>query len=498
MADYRRSVSLLLIEDSPDDAMLFDRALRKDKEHEFHLNYAFSLVEGLEALKSRPYDIAVVDLALPDSVGLPTVMRVLDAAPAMPVVVMTGAYDPDVATQAIQAGAEDYVVKGSADGAVLVRTLKNALHRNKIKADLRSAQERFRTVVDSANDAILIVNDDNRITFLNPAAARLWERSADRVIGTSFLELFSSDTARQVAARMIEPSTVADGGAKPVVAEAAIPSGGRVPVEISVNPWLLEGVPHFTAIVRDITEEQRQRANRFKSEFVSVVSHELRTPLTSLLGAVKLVRSGVVGDVSDKAAQLLGLAQGNGERLLCIINDILDMSKLEAGQISVHYETAPIMEMVRQATRDNEHYAKEFQTRFVIRRQVDEDRAIRVDRNRFLQIMANLMSNAAKYAHPNTDVDVDVTSADGALRVAVTDYGEAIPESFRAQLFQPFSQADCSTTRKVGGTGLGLKITKQLVEVMGGAIDFESDPGRGTTFHVTFPEDANAESALPQ
>lgn len=243
-------------------------------------------------------------------------------------------------------------------------------------------------------------------------------------------------------------------------------------------------VDGLIGLVRDVTESKK--VERMKSEFVSTVSHELRTPLTSIRGALGLVTSGVTGDLAAKTKELLDIALANSERLSCLINDILDIEKIESGKMKFDVAVHDMAVLVQQAIVANQGYAQSRGARLEMGR---NDQAVHatVDAGRFAQVMANLISNAVKFSPPGGTVRVTVEKRNEQVRVSVHDQGEGIPESFRDRIFQKFSQADSSDTRAKGGTGLGLAITKSIVEGMGGVIGYDSQPGAGTVFNVEFP-----------
>ena len=261
--------------------------------------------------------------------------------------------------------------------------------------------------------------------------------------------------------------------------------GQRVPVEIFLQHIARAGESaRFIAIVRDITE--RKRIERMKNEFVSTVSHELRTPLTSIAGALGLVQGGVLGELSPQARQMIEIAHKNSERLGNLINDLLDMEKLMAGKMAFDLQVQPLMPLVEQALADNRPYAEARGVHFELGRRADEA-CVRADTLRLQQVLANLLSNAVKFSPAGCTVDVRVQADGERVRVAVEDCGPGIPETFRARIFEKFSQADASDARQKGGTGLGLAISRELVERMGGRIGFESVEGAGATFYFDLP-----------
>ncbi|MCK4704722.1 MAG: response regulator, partial [Gammaproteobacteria bacterium] len=227
---------------------------------------------------------------------------------------------------------------------------------------------------------------------------------------------------------------------------------------------------------------------KMKNEFISTVSHELRTPLTAIRGALGLLTGGAVGELSEQVKSMLKIAGNNTERLLLLINDILDIQKIETSEVAFNFKSLELMPIIEQALKDNESYADLHGVKLVIAKPLRNVRAY-VDKDRMMQVMANLLSNAAKFSHENDTVEISVVRHhDNTLRISVTDYGIGIPQAFQPKLFDKFTQSDSSDTRAKGGSGLGLSITKVIIEKHGGNIGFVSREGIGTTFYVELPE----------
>ncbi len=232
--------------------------------------------------------------------------------------------------------------------------------------------------------------------------------------------------------------------------------------------------------------EEATRANRVKSEFLSTVSHELRTPLTAIAGSIGLLAGGALGALPEQVLRLLQIAQKNGQRLAFLINDLLDVEKLMAGKLHFDMQPQALMPLLDQALTDNQAYAEQFGVRLVQTHRL-EGVQIEVDAQRLQQVLANLLSNAAKFSPEGGQVELGVQRLGNLVRVEVTDHGPGIADAFRARIFEKFSQADATDTRQKGGTGLGLAITRELVERMGGCIGFESEEGRGACFYFELP-----------
>ncbi|HKU69361.1 MAG TPA: HAMP domain-containing sensor histidine kinase, partial [Burkholderiales bacterium] len=233
----------------------------------------------------------------------------------------------------------------------------------------------------------------------------------------------------------------------------------------------------------DITD--LKEVERLKAEFVSTVSHELRTPLTALIGSLGLLDRQAAGKLAPDAAMFLGMAKQNGERLAALINNILDMEKMESGRMEFRLDPVAIRPLLERAVTLNAPYAEKLGVRFELG--AAEDAVVTGDEDRLLQVLTNLMSNGAKYSPKGAPVTVSASKGDGVVRVSVADRGPGVPDEFRDRIFGKFAQADGSDTRSKGGTGLGLSISRSIVEKLGGKMGFESMTGKGATFYFELP-----------
>ncbi len=234
----------------------------------------------------------------------------------------------------------------------------------------------------------------------------------------------------------------------------------------------------------DITE--KIELNQIKRDFVATVSHELRTPLTSIKGALGLLKVQLKDAESGTADRLIHIATANSDKLVSLVNDILDMEKINAGSISNNCKAESLSSIMRLASEQVEPYALQWCVGLEV--MVPEgNQYIWTDEKRAIQVLTNLLSNACKFAYPDTSVRLIAEVQSDYVKILVRNYGTGIPDEFRSQVFQPFAQADSSDTRLRGGTGLGLSISSQLVEAMGGTIGFTSIPGEETIFWFTCP-----------
>ncbi|MEP0707531.1 MAG: ATP-binding protein [Parvibaculum sp.] len=269
--------------------------------------------------------------------------------------------------------------------------------------------------------------------------------------------------------------------------EFTVPDGRAVWMRGAAAPRVgIEGRIVWDGSLVDITEQKQTES--LKTEFVSTVSHELRTPLTSIRGSLGLVVGGAAGELPEKANGLIRIALSNCERLVRLINDILDIEKIESGRMNFDMTEQPLYPLVEGAVESGRGYLSDRNVTFSL-----EDGApgaiVSVDADRMHQVMTNLLSNAVKFSPPGGEVSVRTRrTPNGILRISVRDRGPGIPEEFRSRVFGRFEQADGSDTRAQAGTGLGLNITKAIVERFDGRISFDSEPGIGTVFHVDLPE----------
>jgi PAS domain S-box-containing protein len=333
--------------------------------------------------------------------------------------------------------------------------------------------------------AVFELDPDGIVKEVNHAAELLFGYAAAELVGSHVKRLvrpqyhgdFDRDWAELIATR--EP-----------VAGVTVRNPRRDGIDLvcewTVTP-LVNPEGKLLAVIaqgRDITAQRE--AERMKKEFTSTLSHELRTPLTSIIGSLQLINSGVLGEVVPDVAELTAVAERNGQRLLDLINDILDIEKIESGKLTLSPEVMRVDELVSEALLLNKAFGERFKVRFQSRGDVPA-RTVNADRKWLQQVMTNLLSNAAKFSPEGGVVEVTTEDRDGKVRVAIHDRGTGIPEGFRNRIFGRFTQADSTTARQKGGTGLGLAICKRLVEMMQGHIGFEDRPGGGTSFWFELP-----------
>ncbi len=366
--------------------------------------------------------------------------------------------------------------------------------RKRMEASLRESEERYRQLVELSPDAIML-HRDGRLLFVNGAAMRLFgARTPEELLKIPMMDLVAPEFRDAVRTRIRKISQ--ENQSTPPMEQRLIRLDGTlIDVEAQGTPFIYQGHPAVQVVIRDISK--RKEIERMKDEFVSTVSHELRTPLTSIQGSLGLIANGVMGAMPAAAKPLVDIAYKNCSRLVLLINDILDSEKIAAGKMVFAFKEQEIMPLLEHAVESNRAYGAQYGVRLEISGAVSGAK-VDVDHDRLIQVLTNLLSNAAKFSPKGEVVTVTAARVERKIRISVTDRGPGIPVEFRDRIFQKFSQADSSDRRAKGGTGLGLSISKAIVEKHGGTLSFESESGRGSTFSVEIPERLPAPPTPPE
>jgi signal transduction histidine kinase len=350
--------AILLIEDNLGDARLLREMLKDYGTHDAAMTHVDCMSAAEKHLEQHAVDIILLDPGLPDAQGLGAIRRAHAAAPRVPLVVLTASDDESLAEQALQEGAQDYLIKGQIEVRGILRALRYAT--------------------------------------------------------------------------------------------------------------------------------ERKRLERLKDEFVSTVSHELRTPLTSIAGSLGLLMGNAAGSLPKPMARLLAIAHTNSQRLVRLVDDILDIEKIQAGRMVFNFSRVEVRSLVAQAIAANRGFAKGYGVRVRLEA-ARADAEVRADPDRLLQVVTNLLSNAVKFSPADHEVMVAIEKGTDMVRLTVRDHGPGIPIDFKPLIFEKFVQADAGDARHKGGSGLGLSIVKQIVDRLSGEVGFADAPGGGTIFHVQLP-----------
>ncbi|HKQ37087.1 MAG TPA: ATP-binding protein, partial [Verrucomicrobiae bacterium] len=385
----REPIKVLLVEDNNNDAELLKRMLSQaqatDREQEtnfippFYLQRVNTAAEGVERLKSADVDLVLLDLSLPDSSGLDTFMRIHGQAPKLPVIVLSGETNEEIAIQTMRAGAQDYLAKGRVDAPLLARAMRHAVERKRAEETIRRAKE------------------------------------------------------------------------------------------------------------------EAEHASNAKGQFLSRMSHELRTPLNAILGFAQVLESNPALPDRESVDQILK----GGRHLLDLINEVLEFSRIESGRLEISLAPVPVGEVVREVMDLIRPLAISHKVRLMGDTAISSSHYVFANRQRLKQVLLNLLANAVKYnrfdgtvtiscepsLRPVDPRDLNRKPSSGALRISIIDTGIGIPPDKMDKLFIPFERI-CGDDSEVEGTGLGLAVSKGLVEAMHGVIGVESDSGKGSIFWI--------------
>lgn len=365
----------------------------------------------------------------------------------------------------------------------MVGSLINISSRKQAEKELLTSESIKSAILKNASDAIITVDQKGIIYTTNPQVTKIFGYRQEELQQKN-IELIIPNFINTLEKTKTTAAIEMTGVRK---------SGEWFPEELTIADMKMGQATMYVIVIRDITE--RKRVEKMKNEFVSVVSHELRTPLTSIRGSVSLLLGCTVGNFSDKAKKLLKIAENNCERLLLLISDILDIEKVEAGKIDFALEVIDINKLAQEAVNISQPFADKYGITLTCLPL--KDILVEVEPNRLMQVLSNLISNAIKFSPRGSQVIISVQKIGGkTVRVNVEDNGPGISPEFATQIFQKFSQADSSTSRGKGGTGLGLYISKTIINRMHGDIYYKNKQGRGAVFYFDLPISQSTEQPI--
>ncbi len=486
----RQSINLLIVEDSEHDAALLVRELRRGG---FELSYERVDSEpGMTAAIGRQtWDIVLADYSMPRFNAKAALAVIAKSGIDTPCIVVSGSVGEETAVEVMRAGAQDLVLKHNLKRLTpaLARELEAARTRRERKAadaKLDCERQLLQQLMKGIPDAICFKDKDRRYTRLNDAERSILNIGNDAdAIGKTVDGLVPKELAQK--RRLEEERVLATGEPLVDCVEKLVAADGKA-LWLSATKAPIRGtdgdIIGIVEIARDITESKRQE--QLKNEFVATVSHELRTPLTSIMGSVGYLAGGAAGSLPDPAIRMLKIALGNCRRLVSIVNDILDIEKIEVGAMQYDRKPVEVRALVAQVIQANQSIATDYGVSVRLDNSA-ADEYLFTDPDRLTQVITNLLSNAIKFSPRHGEVIIMIENCKNMIRIGVRDRGPGIPDDYKDRIFEKFVQVDATDQREKGGAGLGLSIAKQIVCQLGGEIGFEHAPDGGTIFTVKFP-----------
>jgi PAS domain S-box-containing protein len=495
---------ILVIDDTPENLNLLSAMLT---EQGYKVRSVTKGSTGLRGANAVPPDLILLDVNMPEMNGYEVCehLKASDRTREIPVIFISALGDVLDKVKAFAVGGVDYITKPFQLEEVLAR-IENHLTIWKLQQQLQAqnerlqqeihdrakAEEKFAKVFRSSPNPIAIATvSDARFIDVNPSFLKMSGYSLDEVIGNTATELnLGKNTVAIAQTIQLLPET---GSLYNLEFEFSTKCAELKTILISLELIDLAGVPCALLIANDITERKR-----LENEFISLVSHELRTPLTSTMGALDLLGSEQLGTLNEQGQKVLSIATTNTERLIRLVNDILDLERMKSGKIFTRKMKYNAADLLTNATEAMQAMADQFQVKLIINPVEVE---LWADPDRLLQTLTNLLSNAIKFSEPGDTVYISATLSESQgveskenepllpkyLLITIQDQGRGIPEDKLQIIFERFQQVDASDSRNKGGTGLGLAICRDIIQQHDGKIWVQSILGEGSTFYVLLP-----------
>jgi PAS domain S-box-containing protein len=508
-------VRVLLVEDNPEDVLLFQRMLSHLPYMSYQLERVERLSEALIRVGADEIDIVLLDLSLPDSSGLDSFVRLHAVDTRVPIIVYTGLDDEALAIRTVQEGAQDYIVKGQVDKNLLLRAIRYAIERQRVRAAISTANDLLRALIDNIPDQVYVKDTASRFVSVNLATAHFFGKtSPEQLVGKCDFDLFSPELANQFreeeqalmrhdqACVNREVSVNDQEGNQHWILTTKVPlrdSRGNCTGLLGINRDITER-KHAEEVIRQLNQDLEQRViartadlaqavtrleeqNQARADFVSNVSHELKTPLTSMMFAIGNLLLGVAGPVPDRIATYLKMLSENCQRMSKTVADVLDLSRLESKTMRLNRVKYPFARLV---LRGIAALKAEAQTKNMdLSLAPDPGRGfVECDVFKMERVVINLVGNAIKYTPEGGRVEIVLSqraSRPGVLILEIIDNGVGIAPRHLNRVTEKYYRVG----EHIDGAGIGLSIAKEIIDLHGGWLEIKSPPsGRMKGTHV--------------
>lgn len=491
-------ITILLVEDSPSDANLLAHIFSRSHKDGWQLLHAERLDEAIEFCKNCRFDLILLDLGLPDSDGLETVTEFHKAEPNIPIVVLTGSDDDELALQALAEGAQDYLVKDQINSQLLIRAIRYAIERGQILKQLQDSEQRFRGIFDQTFQFMALLTPAGIILEINKTALDFISAQPEDLVGLPLWETTCWNHSAEIQEWLKKAiSDAAEGVFIRKEVEVCGASDRKVWIDFSVKPLQDKkgNVVMLIAEGRNISDRKRaeteilknlqkeRELNQLKSKFVSMVSHEFRNPMTVISGFVGILQSVKCPPSEEKKSKYYQRIQEAIDRMVQLLDEILAIGKNEA--VRLNYKPAPLNleEFCRELTEELQLSASsQHELTFTCKGKCNQ---AEMDEVLLRHIFTNLISNAIKYSPQGGHIRFELICDNGWANFRVQDEGIGIPLKDQPHLFDTFQRG--SNVEQIEGTGLGLAVVKNCVDLHRGKIHLESEVGVGTTVKITLP-----------
>ena len=481
---------ILVIDDTPENLALLSQMLT---ERGYKVRSVTKGSTAIRGAKAVPPDLILLDVKMPEMDGYEVCQQLKadHCTHNIPIIFISALGDVFDKVKAFQVGGVDYITKPFQIEEVLARLDTHLTIRNlQIKLEAQNSQlqqeivqknaaeDKFAKAFRACPNPIAIVNyDSGRVLEVNRSFLQMSDYSAVEVINRDIEQIYSG-SALTVYQQGLQRLDVR-GFVRNLELEFSTKSDRVKTVLLSMESIELNGTKCTLQILNDITERKR-----LENEFISLVSHELRTPMTSTIGALDLLNSGQLGTFSNRGKNILQVAIRNSERLIRLVNDILDLERMKSGKIAIEPSPCNLKTLMVQATETMQAMAIKARVQLIL--EEPDDIFLNLDGDRILQTLTNLISNSIKFTEPGGIVKLTAIT-DNNCQIIVRDTGRGIPENKLESIFERFQQVDASDSRSKGGTGLGLAICRHIIEGHNGKIWVESVLGKGSTFYISLP-----------